>query len=154
MKIIKSLLLSIVLTLGLIGITACDTVQSSPAKASESTTSPTVGQVTSETSQEQKSNDTEITLSIYNLNKESIFSEKIKTEKTNLLEIMSDIEALNMKTENSEGGKFIISIMDISYDYGKYWHCYVNEESLQENISLYEVKNNDVIDMRYEKVGE
>ncbi len=154
MKNIKSLLLSIVLILNLFSITACSNVQSIPEKISESTTSQTVARVTPKPSEEQKNNAIEITLSIYNIDKEAIYSEKIKTEKTNLLEIMSDIEALKMKTEDSEGGKFIVSIMDISYDYGQYWNCYINGESLLENISLYEVNNNDVVDFRYEKTGE
>ncbi len=154
MKNIKSLLLSIVLILYLFSITACSNVQSIPEKISESTTSQTVERVTPKAPEEQKNNDIEITLSIYNINKEAIYSEKIKTEKTNLLEIMNDIDALKMKTEDSEGGKFIVSIMDISYDYGKYWNCYINGESLLENISLYKVNNNDVVDFRYEKAGE
>ncbi len=154
MKNIKSLLISIILIFNMFGITACSNVPSPTEKTSESTAPQTVGQVTQKASEEQKSNDIEITLSIFNINKEAIYGEKIKTEKTNLLEIMSDIAALKLKTEDSEGGKFIVSIMDISYDYGQYWNCYINGESLLENINLCEVKNNDVVDFRYEKVGE
>lgn len=78
----------------------------------------------------------------------------MKTDKINLLEIMSNIDALKMKTEDSEGGKFIVSIMDIPYDYGRYWNCYINGESLLENLNLYDIKDNDVVDLRYEKIGE
>ncbi|BCJ95418.1 hypothetical protein acsn021_29870 [Anaerocolumna cellulosilytica] len=120
----------------------------------KSTITQAVEQVTPKPSEEEKSNDIEITLNIYNMNKEAIYSEKVKTEKTNLLEIMSNIDALKMETEDSEGGKFIVSIMDISYDYGQYWNCYINGESLLENISLYEMKDNDVVDLRYEKTGK
>lgn len=154
MKKIKSLLLSIVLIFNLFSITACNNVEPIPEKTSEPTTSHTVERVTPKPSEEQKSNEIEITLSIYNINKEAIYSEKVKTEKTNLLEIVSSIDALKMKTEDSEGGKFIVSIMDISYDYGQYWNCYINGESLLENISLYEINDNDVVDLRYEKTGE
>ncbi len=153
MKNIKSLLIAIILIFNMFGITACSNVPSPTEKTSESTAPQTVG-LTPKASEEQKSNNFEITLSIHNIHQEAIYSEKIKTEKTNLLEIMSDIAALKLKTEDSEGGKFIVSIMDISYDYGQYWNCYINGESLLENINLCEVKNNDVVDFRYEKVGE
>lgn len=150
----KSFLLLVILIFALFSFTACNKVQSTPEKASEATPSQVVEQVTQESSEEQKSNEIEITLSIYNIDKEAIFNEKLKTEKTNLLEIMSDIDTLKMKAEDSEGGKFIVSIMDISYDYGQYWNCYINGESLLENISLYGIKDNDVVDLRYEKTGE
>lgn len=149
MKKIKSLLLWMVLISNLFCLTACNNVQSIPEKTSE----PTISQ-TEEHSVQQKGNEIEITLSIYNMNKEVIYSEKVKTEKTNLLEILTNIDTLKMKTEDSEGGKFIVSIMDISYDYGQYWNCYINGESLLENISLYEIKDNDVVELRYEKTGE
>jgi hypothetical protein len=154
MKNIKLLLPLIVLIFNLFSLTACNNVQSIPEKTSEPTPSQTVEQVTPKPSEEQKSNDIEITLSIYNINKEAIYSEKVKAEKTNLLEIMSNIDTLKVKTEDSEGGKFIVSIMDISYDYGQYWNCYINGESMLENISLYEINDNDVVDLRYEKTGE
>lgn len=154
MKNIKSLLLLIIFIFNLLSFTACNNLQSIPEKPSEPTTSQTVEQVIPKPSEEQKNNDIEITLNIYNMNKEAIYSQKIKTEKTNLLEIMSNINVLKMKTEDSEGGKFIVSIMDISYDYGQYWNCYINGESLLENISLYVINNNDVVDLRYEKTGE
>lgn len=154
MKNIKLLLPSIILILNLFSLTACNNIKSIPEKTSEPTTSQTAEQVTPKPSEEQKSNDIEITLSVYNINKEAIYSEKVKTEKTKLLEIMGNIDTLKMKTEDSEGGKFIVSIMDISYDYGQYWNCYINGESLLENISLYEINDNDIVDFRYEKTGE
>lgn len=154
MKNIKSWGLLIVLMLNLFSLTACNNVQSIAEETTELTDSEASEQVVSEPSEEQKGDDVEITLNIYNLNKETIYSEKIKTEKSNLLELMSTIDALKLKTEDSEGGKFIVSIMDISYDYGRYWNCYINGEILQENIGLYEIIDNDVVELRYEKVGE
>lgn len=153
-KSIKSLLLLIVLIFSLFSLIACNNVQSIPDKTSEPATSQTVGQATSNSSEKQKDDGIEITLSIYNINEEVIYSEKVNTEKTNLLEIMSNIDTLKIKTEDSEGGKFIVSIMDISYDYGQYWTCYINGERLLENISLYEINDKDVVDLRYEKTED
>ncbi|KAB1439593.1 DUF4430 domain-containing protein [Candidatus Galacturonibacter soehngenii] len=150
-KYIKSILPIMLLILNLFAITACSNVRSDTEKPSETLPSKSVEQDTKKTLDEQKNDEIEITLSIYNMENEAIYSENIKTETKNLLEVMSNIEELKLVTEDSEGGKFIVSIMDISYDYGQYWECYINGEELLENISLYEIKNNDVIEFRYEK---
>jgi hypothetical protein len=71
MKNIKSSLLSIALIFNLFSLAACNNVQPIPEKTSEPTTSHTVEQVTPKPS-EEKSNEIEITLSIYNINKEAI----------------------------------------------------------------------------------
>ena len=92
-----------------------------------------------------------ITLYVYNFG-ELIFYETVVLEQANLFNIITNIDALNVSSEDSENGKFIVSIMDISYEPGVYWHCYVNGKHLQENISLYEVKNKDTIEFRYEEV--
>lgn len=153
-KNIKSLLLLAVLTFSLLGIVACNDGQQI-SETSEPVNSQAVEkQVTQKPSEEQENNSHDITLSIYNIDEEAIYSETISTEKTNLFEIISSIDALQIISENSEGGKFIVSIMDTSYCYGQYWNCYINGEYLLDNISLYEINDNDVIDFRYEKVGE
>lgn len=95
-----------------------------------------------------------ITINVYNAENEQLYSDTITTEKSNLFEIISGIPALEIVSEDSEGGKFIVSVMGISYGDSYYWHCYVNGVDLPDNISLLEVKDNDAIDFRYEKVGD
>jgi hypothetical protein len=94
-----------------------------------------------------------IVLSVYNSDEEALYSETVNFENANLLEIVSNIAELKVTTEDREVGKNITAMMDISYDSGQYWQCYINGEILPDSVpvSTYEVKDNDVIDFRYEK---
>ncbi len=103
-----------------------------------------------------------VTINVYNKDKEKIYSKEIRTDETNLFEIVKNIDDLEFVTEESEGGKFVASILRIPYIGNPngdsnieacYWYEYKNGEICTDNILYCEIKNNDVIEFRLEKVG-
>ena len=67
--------------------------------------------------------------------------------------ISSMVAYLNVETEDSDYGAYIISIGDLEQGDNYYWNYYVNGEYASVGVSSYEIKNNDVFTFKLEKFG-
>ena len=96
----------------------------------------------------------EITISIFNKETEKIYSARVKTEKTYLIDVLKEIEEINVVTEKSEYGDFIISIMNIEQGDNFYWSYYIDNEYATVGVSNCKVEDGKTYNFRIEKFEE
>lgn len=95
-----------------------------------------------------------INIIIVDENQKELFNKEIETDKKYLNEVLKETEDIKVKTEKSDYGDYIISIMGIDQkntDKGMYyWSYYINDEYAQVGISSCEIKNGDTYKFVYE----
>lgn len=96
----------------------------------------------------------EITISIFNKETEKIYSARVKTEKTYLIDVLKEIEEINVVTEKSEYGNFIISIMNIEQGDNFYWSYYIDNEYATVGVSNCKVEDGKTYNFKIEKFEE
>ena len=96
----------------------------------------------------------EITISIFNKETEKIYSARVKTEKTYLIDVLKEIEEINVVTEKSEYGDFIISIMNIEQGDNFYWSYYIDNEYATVGVSNCKVEDGKTYNFKIEKFEE
>lgn len=97
------------------------------------------------------SNEVEIELIIYDKEEKEIYREKKSTKEKYLIDVMKIIDDLELKTENSEYGEYIVSIKGLEEGNNYYWNYYVNGEYAQIGVSNYKIQNNDIFEFKLEK---
>lgn len=96
----------------------------------------------------------EITISIFNKETEKIYSAGVKTEKTYLIDVLKELKEINVVTEKSEYGDFIISIMNIEQGDNFYWSYYIDNEYATVGVSNCKVEDGKTYDFKIEKFEE
>ena len=91
-----------------------------------------------------------ILILIYDEDKNNIYEERKETNKEYLLDILSDIKELDLKTEEVSSGVIINSIKGHTRKDTYNWNYYVNGEFSFDSISTYVVKDKDVYEFRLE----
>lgn len=109
-----------------------------------------VGNLNNNHSNEEK----EITISIFNKENEKIYSAGVKTEKTYLIDVLKELEEINVVTEKSEYGDFIISIMNIEQGDNFYWSYYIDNEYATVGVSNCKVEDGKTYNFKIEKFEE
>lgn len=96
----------------------------------------------------------EITISIFNKETEKIYSAGVKTEKTYLIDVLKELKEINVVTEKSEYGDFIISIMNIEQGDNFYWSYYIDNEYATVGVSNCRVEDGKTYNFKIEKFEE
>lgn len=96
----------------------------------------------------------EITISIFNKETEKIYSAGVKTEKTYLIDVLKELKEINVVTEKSEYGDFIISIMNIEQGDNFYWSYYIDNEYATVGVSNCKVEDGKTYNFKIEKFEE
>lgn len=96
----------------------------------------------------------EITISIFNKETEKIYSARVKTEKTYLIDVLKELKEINVVTEKSEYGDFIISIMNIEQGDNFYWSYYIDNEYATVGVSNCKVEDGKTYNFKIEKFEE
>ena len=96
----------------------------------------------------------EITISIFNKETEKIYSAGVKTEKTYLIDVLKELNEINVVTEKSEYGDFIISIMNIEQGDNFYWSYYIDNEYATVGVSNCKVEDGKTYNFKIEKFEE
>lgn len=96
----------------------------------------------------------EITISIFNKETEKIYSAGVKTEKTYLIDVLKELKEINVVTEESEYGDFIISIMNIEQGDNFYWSYYIDNEYATVGVSNCKVEDGKTYNFKIEKFEE
>ena len=96
----------------------------------------------------------EITISIFNKETEKIYSAGVKTEKTYLIDVLKELKEINVVTEKSEYGDFIISIMNIEQGDNFYWSYYIDNEYATVGVSSCKVEDGKTYNFKIEKFEE
>ena len=81
----------------------------------------------------------------------TVYDEKVKTEEKFLSDALAKIDGLEVVTEESDYGPYIVSIKGLEQGDNWYWNYYVNGEYAQVGISQQEVKDGDVYTFKLEK---
>lgn len=92
-----------------------------------------------------------ITISIYNKENENIYKENVNTDKQYLIEVLENNKNLEIKTEDSQYGKYITSIKGIEQGDNYYWSYYIDGAYAEVGVSSCEVENNKTYDFKIEK---
>lgn len=106
------------------------------------------------TDKKEETNLNKINIVIVDENKKELFNKEIETNKKYLNEVLKETEEIKLKSEKSDYGDYITSMMGIDQkntDKGMYyWSYYINDEYAQVGISSYEIKNGDTYKFVYE----
>jgi hypothetical protein len=92
-----------------------------------------------------------IEIAIYDDNENNVYEKATTTTADTLLKALEEIDDLQIETEESQYGAFIISLQGIEQTDGSFWNYYVNEEYATVGVSSYEIKDNDKFEFRLEK---
>lgn len=94
----------------------------------------------------------QITVSVFDKEANNIYTEDIKTEEEYLIEVLKEIEELNLVTEDSEYGKYIIEIMGIQQGDNYYWTYYIDSEYATTGVSNCNIEEGRVYSFRIESM--
>ena len=93
----------------------------------------------------------EIQILVYDRENSTVYDEKIKTEEKFLGDALAKIDDLEVVTEDSDYGPYIVSIKGLEQGDNYYWNYYVNGEYAQVGVSQQEIKDGDVYTFKLEK---
>ena len=93
----------------------------------------------------------EIQILVYDRENSTVYDEKIKTEEKYLGDALAKIDDLEVVTEDSDYGPYIVSIKGLEQGDNYYWNYYVNGEYAQVGVSQQEIKEGDVYTFKLEK---
>ena len=93
----------------------------------------------------------EIQILVYDRENSTVYDEKIKTEEKFLGDALAKIDDLEVVTEDSDYGPYIVSIKGLEQGDNYYWNYYVNGEYAQVGVSQQEIKEGDVYTFKLEK---
>ena len=93
----------------------------------------------------------EIQILVYDRENSTVYDEKIKTEEKYLGDALAKIDDLEVVTEDSDYGPYIVSIKGLEQGDNYYWNYYVNGEYAQVGVSQQEIKDGDVYTFKLEK---
>lgn len=144
-KIVKYFLVPAMLSLSILALAGCDNKQAGQSQQQSSTVQP---------QQSPTDHMNNLTINVYDKKGYKIFTKTVKTKKTNLFKIMDGMKGLKFVSEDAQNGKFIVSLLGISYDNDYYWMPYINGRKYEDSVSSYEIKNNDFVNFYFKKVGE
>lgn len=95
-----------------------------------------------------------INIVVVDENRNELFNKEIKTNKKYLVDVLKDTENIKLKSEKSDYGDYITSMMGIDQkktDKGiYYWSYYINDEYAQVGISSCKVKNGETYKFVYD----
>ena len=98
-------------------------------------------------------NKKEITISVYNKENENVYKENVNTDKQYLIEVLEENEDLNVKTEDSQYGKYITSIKGIEQGDNYYWSYYIDGQYAEKGVSSCEIEEGKTYDFKIESMN-
>lgn len=93
-----------------------------------------------------------ITISVYNQDNTNLFYETIETDKDNLIDILTNISELQLKTEDSQYGAYITSIMGIEQSDEYYWSYYIDDTYATIGVSSCKIEDGKNYSFRFEAI--
>ena len=83
----------------------------------------------------------QITIIIYDKTNEEIYNNKIMTNEKYLSDALKTVKNIELKTEKSDYGEYITSILGIEQGENYYWSYYIDNEYSNTGISNCEIKD-------------
>ena len=93
----------------------------------------------------------EITISVFDKENLNIYNKNVETEETYLIDVLKNLEDLNMITEETEYGEYIISIMNIEQGDNYYWSYYIDDQYATVGVSNCQIENGKTYNFKIEK---
>ena len=93
----------------------------------------------------------EITISVFDKENFNIYNKNVETEKTYLIDVLNDLEDLNTRTEKTEYGEYITSIMNIEQGDNYYWSYYIDDQYATVGVSNCQIENGKTYNFKIEK---
>lgn len=103
--------------------------------------------------EKNKSNEKTITISVFNKENESIYSEEVNTDKQYLIEVLEENKELDIKAEDSQYGKYIKSIKGIEQGDNYYWSYYIDGQYAEVGVSSCEIEHGKTYDFKIESMN-
>lgn len=103
--------------------------------------------------EKNKSNEKTITISVFNKENESIYSEEVNTDKQYLIEVLEENKELDIKAEDSQYGKYIKSIKGIEQGDNYYWSYYIDGQYAEVGASSCEIEHGKTYDFKIESMN-
>lgn len=94
-----------------------------------------------------------ITISVFNKEGENIYKERVNTDKQYLIEVLEENKDLDVKTENSQYGKYITSIKGIEQGDNYYWSYYIDGQYADVGVSSCKIENDKTYDFKIENMN-
>lgn len=95
--------------------------------------------------------DKNITINVYDKESKLIYNSKITTKEEKLSDAIDNLEGLDVKFEDSDYGKFIISMEGITQGDDYYWNYYINSKYATVGVSSCVIDDGATYDFRIEK---
>lgn len=96
---------------------------------------------------------TTINISVYNKENTNIYDESFSTDKKMLIDVLNDIDELEVKTEVSQYGAYITSIMGIEQGDNYYWSYYIDDEYATVGVSSCELEEGKNYNFKIEEMN-
>lgn len=93
----------------------------------------------------------QITIIIYDKTNEEIYNNKIMTNEKYLSDALKTVKNIELKTEKSDYGEYITSILGIEQGENYYWSYYIDNEYANTGISNCEIKDGTEYSFKIEK---
>lgn len=93
-----------------------------------------------------------ITISVYNQYNINLFNEAIETDKEYLIDILTNISEIQLKTEDSQYGAYIKSIMGIEQSDEYYWSYYIDDTYATVGVSNCKIEDGKNYSFRFEEI--
>lgn len=94
-----------------------------------------------------------ITISVFNKENENIYKENVNTDKQYLIEVLEENKDLNVKSEDSQYGKYITSIKGIEQGDNYYWSYYIDGQYAEVGVSSCEIEDGKTYDFKIESMN-
>lgn len=94
-----------------------------------------------------------VTISIFDKEQKNIYSESVNTDKKYLIEVLEEKKDLEVKTEDSQYGKYITSIKGIEQGDNYYWSYYIDGQYAEVGVSSCEIENGKNYDFKIESMN-
>ena len=94
-----------------------------------------------------------VTISIYDKEQKNIYKESVNTDKKYLIEVLEENKDLEVKTEDSQYGKYITSIKGIEQGDNYYWSYYIDGAYAEVGVSSCEIEEGKSYDFKIESMN-
>ena len=92
-----------------------------------------------------------ITISVFDKQDESIYTQNVESDKKYLADVVKDIKELKVITEPSQYGEYITSMMGIEQGDDYYWSYYIDGDYATVGISSCEIQDGKNYEFKIEK---
>ena len=96
-------------------------------------------------------NSMQISIKVFDKENVEIYNKTIDTEEKYLADVLETLDDLDIIMEDSQYGKYITSILEITEGDNYYWSYYINDEYASVGVSNCEIEENSIYSFKIEK---